>query len=202
MSRMEPNLPPDLLEVARTLETAGPCMTETEFARVRRTAVGRANASRRQGVFTRSRLAMTSMLAMGALMSTGGAALGVSALSTDLSARAAQYGTSSSNQGAPQTLATPVAAPTTGSAAQSGSGGVVTTGSTPSEDTRGSTQQTDDQGVVKAAAAQAPRQLTASQAGKLPFTGYAAIPLLLLGLALFVTGCVMRRSSRSTPAQT
>lgn len=180
-------------------------MTETEFARVRRTALGRANASSRQGVFTRSRLAITSMLAIGALMSTGGAALGVSALSTDMSARAVQYGTPPTNQGTPQTLAPTSSAAATGTASQTGSSDVAATagaGSTSGEDTPGSMQQTDDEDVLAPTTSQAARQLSASAAGELPFTGYLAIPLLLMGLALLAAGCVLRRGSRSSPAQT
>ena len=93
MSHTEPNLPPELLEVAETLEAHGPRMTEPELARVRRTVLQRMTSrTHRPTTFTRSRVAIVSMLSVGALMSSGGAALGVSALSTDLSARAAQYG--------------------------------------------------------------------------------------------------------------
>jgi hypothetical protein len=46
------------------------------------------------------------------------------------------------------------------------------------------------------AAAQAPRQISASTADELPFTGYAAIPMLFIGLALLGSGLVLRRGSR------
>lgn len=206
MSHTDPNLPPDLLEVARSLEADAPCMTETDFARVRRTALGRVSTARPRtaGPFTRSRVAITSMLAVGALMSTGGAALGVSALSTDLSARAAQYGTPSTQSTQSQTLT----GSGSGTAAGSGSGGVVGshTGAAGSGSgdvlsaNAGQTSGQPQQGAPRAVA-QAPRQFEGGGRSELPFTGYAAIPLLLVGLGLLAAGCVLRRGSHSTPTQ-
>lgn len=191
---MEPGLPPELAEVAQTLETDGPRMTEPEFARVRRTVLQR-TTSRRRTVFTRSRLAVTSMLTVGALMSTGGVALGVSALSTDLTARAAQYG-------APTSTATPTAG-TLGASSNSdgtsptGGSGDATTEPTPSVGGVAGFATTD--GPV---AAQAPAQIEAVASGELPFTGYLAIPLLLAGLVLLAAGLVLRRGGRSSVART
>ena len=186
MSHTEPNLPPDLLEVAETLETRGPRMTEPELARVRRTVLQRTTArTRRPAAFTRSRLAIVSMLSLGALMSSGGAALGVSALSTDLSARAAQYGTSG-QAGSGTINPPPVLAPPT--ATGSGDEGTDTAAPPSTE------------ALVSPAATQTPRQLAAGEADELPFTGYLAIPLLLLGLALFVAGFALRRGVRSSAA--
>lgn len=54
------------------------------------------------------------------------------------------------------------------------------------------------------AAAQAPRQLstgTGAQSDGLPFTGYASGLVLILGLALLVTGFTLRRSIGRAPAQ-
>lgn len=169
-------------------------MTDTEFARVRRTALERTSSPRRRAAapFTRSRVAITSMLAAGALMSSGGAALGVSALSTDLTARAAQYGTT--QQTTPQTLAAPVAGPEADTAAAGGAGGV-------SNAPAGGETNAAPAGGAEQAAAQAPRQLEASERSELPFTGYVAIPLLLGGLALLAGGCVLRRGVRSSPGR-
>jgi hypothetical protein len=47
------------------------------------------------------------------------------------------------------------------------------------------------------AVAQAPRQVAASTAKSLPFTGYLAIPMLLGGLALLASGLVLRRRARA-----
>lgn len=141
----------------------------------------------------KSRLAIIALLATGALMSTSGAALGISALSTDLTASSAQYGTP--------------AAPTAGAGdvlAGGGAGGPQDDGAGaggPQDDGagagRGGVAGAQESGGV--AGAQAPRQIAASQGGELPFTGYAAIPLLLVGLLLLGSGLVLRRGTRGTP---
>ena len=192
---MEPGLPSELAEVAETLETDGPRMTEPEFARVRRTVLQR-TTSRRRTVFTRSRLAITSMLTVGALMSTGGVALGVSALSTDLTARAAQYG-------APTSTATPTAGTLGASSNSDGTSPTAGSGDATTEPTPpvGGVAAAEDSDVAPAQA-QAPAQLKAVAGGELPFTGYLAIPLLLAGLVMLAAGLVLRRSGRSTVART
>jgi len=195
MSHMEPGLPSELAEVAETLETDGPRMTEPEFARVRRTVLQR-TTSRRRTVFTRSRLAITSMLTVGALMSTGGVALGVSALSTDLTARSAQYG-------APTSTATPTAGTLGASSNSDGTSPTAGSGDATTEPTPpvGGVAAAEDSDVAPAQA-QAPAQLKAVAGGELPFTGYLAIPLLLAGLVMLAAGLVLRRSGRSTVART
>jgi hypothetical protein len=195
MSHMEPGLPSELAEVAETLETDGPRMTEPEFARVRRTVLQR-TTSRRRTVFTRSRLAITSMLTVGALMSTGGVALGVSALSTDLTARSAQYG-------APTSTATPTAGTLGASSNSDGTSPIAGSGDATTEPTPpvGGVAAAEDS-VPAQAQAQAPAQLKAVAGGELPFTGYLAIPLLLAGLVMLAAGLVLRRSGRSTVART
>jgi len=126
----------------------------------------------------RSRVAVTGMLVAGLLMSSSGAALSLSA--TGGSAGVAQYagpGETPLNTPAkdvPPTLAVPAALDT-----PSGD-------SLPATKEKGAQQGT--QGV------QAQRQVAAAATGKqLPFTGFAAIPLLIAGLALLVTGLVLRR---------
>ncbi|CAA9504870.1 MAG: hypothetical protein AVDCRST_MAG67-2266 [uncultured Solirubrobacteraceae bacterium] len=135
----------------------------------------------------RSRIAITALLATGALMSSGGAAIGVTALSTTSDASQAQYGTAT--QTTPRSDVTPQNVTPQGDTLAGGdqgtnppSGGVKNAGdeSTP---------------TPTAQAAQPARQLESNSADELPFTGYAAIPLLLVGLALLVTGLVLRRST-------
>ena len=128
----------------------------------------------------KSRLAITALLATGALMSSGGAALGVSALSTDLTASSAQYG-----------------AP----AGDTAPGGTLGETSEGGPQNRGGGDVAGERQSGGVAGAQAPRQVASSQADELPFTGYASIPLLLVGLALLASGLVLRRSTRGTLTQ-
>ena len=130
----------------------------------------------------RSRIAIAALLASGALMSSGGAALGVSALSAPTGASEAQYGPDDS-------------APLS----ESGSptlGGPKTATATKTKSSQGVEGASDKVTVTPEAKAQAPRQLEASGRDSLPFTGYAAIPLLLGGLALLASGLAIRRSTR------
>ncbi len=124
-----------------------------------------------------SRIAIIALLATGALMGSAGAALGASALSTDTSASALQYGQGKQD----------VALAGSGGPSAGGPGA----GSTPPAGTKPGVAGVRSD--TPPAAAQAPRQLEASSADTLPFTGYAAIPLLLIGLALLTCGLVLRR---------
>jgi hypothetical protein len=191
------DLPPELLEAASVLAEHRPQMTEPELARVKRSISigGRRPATRPTGGFMRSRLAITTLLATGALMSSGGAALGVSALSTDLTASSAQYGT-------PAVQSAPPASGTLGATTQGAGDAVSPAGTTAPTSTRGQSAVAGARtSAAPRAVAQAPRQLETSSADKLPFTGFAAIPLLLVGLALLGSGLVLRRGTRRAPPQ-
>jgi hypothetical protein len=196
------DIPDDLLDAVHALEEHRPRMTEPELARIKRRVAGGASApiTRPTGGFMRSRLAITALLATGALMSSGGAALGVSALSTDLSASSAQYGTPTgqvASSGAAGTNSGTGAGAGTEAAGPRDEAEVLGAGAdAPSAKDNGGS------GVAAATAtAQAPRQVAASEADTLPFTGYAAIPLLLMGLVLLATGLALRRSTTRTPDQ-
>lgn len=129
-----------------------------------------------------SRIGITTLLAIGALMGSSGVAVGASALSTDTTSSAAQYGQSGKNE----TLSG-----SSGPAAPPGGGG----GTAPAE------QSLKGQTAPATAAVQAPRQLEASQAQQLPFTGYGLIPILLIGMLLLAGGLVLRRRTLSPQAQ-
>lgn len=140
----------------------------------------------------RSRIAITAVLATGALMSSGGAALGVSALATDLSASSAQYGTPAKQTAEGSgTLAAPA----------QGTGASRVAGESANAPGPGDTSRVAGEQTAPTVAAQAPRQLESSKAGRLPFTGYAAIPMLLIGLALLCAGVLLRRSTHRGPTQ-
>lgn len=130
----------------------------------------------------RSRIAIAALLACGALMSGGGAALGVSALSAPTGASEAQYG--------------PDDGGSTLSASDDQTLGGTPAPTTKKEDLKGTKSEADEFTVTPEAKAQAPRQLAASGRDELPFTGYAAIPLLLVGLLLLGSGLAIRRRTR------
>lgn len=145
----------------------------------------------------RSRLAIAVLIAAGALFSTSGAALGVSALSTNLTAGAAQYG-------APVPAGPPAGGQVLGVSDTSppgGDAGVAGVSDGGEDAVAGETAVAGEAAESAPAAAQASRQAQALQGDQLPFTGYAAIPLLLMGIALLASGFVLRRRASGGPAQ-
>jgi len=136
----------------------------------------------------RSRIAIAVLLASGLLMSGSGAALGVSALSAPNSASEAQYG--------PVTTTTSPLVPS-GDGVETLGGPDESEAPAPS----GRKEATGEPSSTPAAKVQAPRQLEASGRDELPFTGYAAIPLLLGGLILLASGLLIRRGTRRDQAR-
>src|SRR3954454_7030711 len=161
-------IPAELADVVRRLHDERPEASALELDRIklRAQASSRRHAQRREP-FMRSRLAITAMLVVGVLMSGAGAGLAVSGGSRSGSSGDAQY-------------------PTTG-----------TTGTTdvqtvlPTTETNSPTVSPSD--TTETNPAQETRQVSSNDSGSLPFTGYAAIPVLLIGLSLLSIGIVMRR---------
>lgn len=189
-------------DVIRRLEDGRPQASARELdeikQRVRRRA---ADPSRKGNQSMKSRFAILAMLATGMLFSTAGAGLALSGIQDNASV--SQYGT-------PVCTPTPVPPggvnPTeTPGATQPGTvceeGGVLPAeesnpgsdeneggGSAPAEETGG--------GVLPAEESQTQpeRQVAAAaETSQLPFTGFAAIPVLIGGLALLTGGLVLRR---------
>ena len=116
----------------------------------------------------RSRLAILSMLVLGMVLSTGGAGLAVSGFASQhQNAAASQYGTPTPEGGTN---------PGNDVLGEEGSGG-------PTENNGGSPTAQPERQVESGAQGN----------GQLPFTGFAAIPVLLGGVALLGTGLVLRR---------
>ena len=124
----------------------------------------------------RSRLAVIAMLVLGMTVSTGGGALAVSGFtSQNNSAASAQYGEGEDN-GDQGVLGED----------ESGGGG-------PTENNGGPSSPAQPNRQVEAGA-----QTTGG--GQLPFTGFAAIPILLGGVALLTTGLVLRKRTAEDDA--
>jgi hypothetical protein len=179
--------PDDLDLVERRLRESRPVATDSALTRARLTAMPDEPSPRRVTTSgrRRTRVAIAGMLAGGVLMSGGGAALGISGINDNGSPAAAQYvqPTTSTNE-------------------------VLGTQTTPSTETETPTTETEDPGTgagdpgTETTApdvineAQPARQVQATSAEKeLPFTGLAAIPIIVSGIALLVAGAVLRRRS-------
>ncbi|MBX5470005.1 MAG: hypothetical protein IRZ21_08925 [Thermoleophilaceae bacterium] len=164
------HVPPDLHEVAERLRRDRPQLSALELdqvkLRARSQAARRAPGflSRQKGFLMKSRLALTSVLVIGLLMSFTGAGLAVSGVASSGSSAGAQYNAPAGGQ-------------------------------------KGQVLATQQQPTPPAPTqVQAVRQVSAPSSGSLPFTGYLAIPLLVVGVAMLGTGLVIRRKSRGSEA--
>jgi hypothetical protein len=180
----------ELGPVIDLLEAERPAPTALELDAIKQRARSRAGRSRRTETM-RSRLAILGMLALGMVLSTGGAGLAVSGFaSQNGNAAQNQYGTPTPTP-TPPTNSTPTPSTTPaggdtdvlGEEDSGGPGG----GGTDNDDTNGGDDTT----------AQPNRQVESGAQGngdeQLPFTGFAAIPILIGGVALLTTGLVLRR---------
>ena len=166
------DLQPDLQPVIDMLHAHRPEATALELDAVKQQVRARvANPARRRtrgNQLMKSRLVILTMLVLGMLLSTTGAGLAVSGLSGK-NASIAQYSTST---------------PTGGVLGDQDTG----SGTSPEENGGGGTAPDTDTNTQPA------RQVEAgANNSSLPFTGFAAIPVLLGGIALLSAGLVLRR---------
>jgi len=216
----EDRVPADLQHVVEMLREQRPEASPLELDRIKLRAKARGArtqpsfATRQKGLtMMRSRIAVTSMLTLGVFMSGTGATLAVSGISG--SAASAQYGTPPKAEEVKtiQPLGTPQPAPVPAPAAAPQ---VVPPAATvtPQPQVLGETAVEEAEPAAEAATpapkadvapaaspAQPARQVAVADASPtLPFTGFAAIPVLLGGIALTGSGLVLRRKGRKLDA--
>jgi hypothetical protein len=181
----------DLDELAARLERERPDLSPAAYERVHERVVGTVPQRRRA---SRASIAATLTIAIGILFTGGGASLAISGLASDTTAVRAQYAPTVTTVVTPPTTPSPgpqvgiqgtteTAAPDDDAAAQ---------GVTDEEEpTLGDTQ---GEAVADEQAAQAPVQVqVAAEDDELPFTGFAAIPIVLAGALLIAIGAILRR---------
>ena len=182
----------DLDELTARLRRERPDMSDDAFARVHDRVVAQAPQRRRT---PRTSLATALLIATGLIFTSGGASLAVSGLASDTTAVKAQY-------------APPVTPPTPGVAVQGGTAtSPAPTPTTTTDDdvgVQGETDTSPNPSLGGAAGEQdqqpaqaAPQQVVAASGGdKLPFTGFAAIPIVIIGAMLIAAGALLRRRTR------
>jgi hypothetical protein len=193
-------------DVIQLLKDERPQATELELDAIKQRVRRNAAKPSRRSQSMKSRLAILGMLVAGMLFSTAGAGLAISGV-TDSNDNAAvsQYATATPT---PTVVCTPTP---TGDNNNGGGGGTNNAASEgcgeggvlPAEETNAPTKETkpasESGGGVSPAEETQPvrQQAAAAQTSQLPFTGFAAIPVLLGGLALLSGGLVLRRRTRS-----
>ena len=191
-------------DVIRLLREGRPQATEMELDQIKQRVRRRVAASSGRKQPMKSRVAILAMLVTGMVFSTAGAGLALSG-SSHHNASVFQYET-----------ATPTPTPT---CTETPSGGGTSPAQTPAECT-----PTPEGGVLPAESGNGPapssgggnspsggvapaeatntntqptRQEAAATNSQLPFTGFAAIPVILGGLALLAGGLLLRRRTRA-----
>src|SRR5215203_3533848 len=169
------DLQPDLQPVIDQLRANRPEATALELDAVKQRVRARVSAPARRRTrrseLMKSRLVVLTMLVLGMLLSTTGAGLAVSGISGN--AAEDQYGKVTPNGGG-------------GVLGDQDSG----SGEAPSANNGGGSAPSGGEG----AGVQPSRQVEAgANNSKIPFTGFAAIPVLIGGIALLSAGLVLRR---------
>jgi hypothetical protein len=195
-------------DVIQLLEAGRPRATDLELDKIKQRARRQAADNSRRKQSMKSRLAIVAMVAFGMVFSTAGAGLAVSGITSDTqNASVAQYGTATptptptatpcNDTSTSSSSSTPTCTPTPTPTATNDTpeGGVLPaeeTNNAPSGGTAPATG-TDDTTTTT----QPTRQVEAATGSQLPFTGFAAIPVMLGGIALLTGGLVLRRRTRS-----
>jgi hypothetical protein len=165
----------ELREVESRLREYRPTLTALEFdaIKLRTLATTRKSPSPfaiRRSAFMKSRFAIVLVVALGVFMSGSGASLAVSSLANSGSASSAQY------------------------AGGKGHNSVL------GDNESGANEPAETETVtpeVETEAVQPLRQVATSSSGTLPFTGFLAIPVLIIGVGLLGAGVMMRVRMRS-----
>src|SRR5215210_7951091 len=185
------DLQPDLQPVIDQLRANRPEATALELdaikQRVRARSSQPARRRTRRAQLMKSRLVILSMLVFGMLLSTAGAGLAVSGIAGSNDAAKSVYG-----QATPNANASPT--PSTNVLGDEDSGQNVL----PEDDTSpagGGGNSPSGGGSSPSSGVQPSRQVEAGTdtGTQLPFTGFAAIPILLIGIAMLSAGLVLRR---------
>jgi len=176
--------PPELARLARRLQEERPTLSGLELDQIKLAVERRAARpentflSKQRRTLMKSRMAIMSMLMLGVFASVTGTGLAVSGLSDNGSAGKAQYPTPPGKAQSPPPNKVP--ADVLGEQEDGGGNG-------------GGNEDDADVAGAQESDVQATRQVSVQEEGSLPFTGLAAIPLILLGIGLLASGLVLRR---------
>src|SRR4051812_5958113 len=189
MDHSKRNRTPEELEATEDALLAGRHQaTPLELDRIKLQAIRQAEQPRpslyavKKGTFMKSRLALTLLLVAGFMLSTTGATLAISGSSGSGSAATNQYVQPHNEEGT--------------HGGEQGTKGV--NGKGGNENNTLNEEPTTEVEVTPAPAAE--QQAVVSSDSSLPFTGFIAIPLLIIGVGMILVGATLRfKSRKDTP---
>jgi hypothetical protein len=206
-------IPAELHDIEETLRANRPETSPLELDRIKLQAIRQASQgrtsflARQKGAFMKSRLAMMLVIAAGFMLSTTGAGLAISGSSSSGSAAGTQYtpagveehgGHQNEGQGV-KGAATHGGSKCSENGNSSGSNGA---GGNSGANANGNCNNTEPAEAetapaeVEVAPVPAEQQAVVSNGSSLPFTGFVAIPLLIIGVLMVVGGAMLRLKSR------
>jgi hypothetical protein len=199
-------IPAEFHDIEETLRANRPETSPLELDRIKLQAIRQATqgrpsfVARQKGAFMKSRLAMMLVIAAGFMLSTTGAGLAISGSSSSGSAAESQYtpagveehgGHHSENQGV-KGAATKGGNDCSSNGSNGGGGNSGANGSNCNEPAETEPAPAE----VEVAPVPAEQQAVVSSGSSLPFTGFVAIPLLIIGVLMVVGGAMLRFKSR------
>jgi hypothetical protein len=200
-------IPAELHDIEETLRANRPETSPLELDRIKLQAIRQASQgrtsflARQKGAFMKSRLAMMLVIAAGFMLSTTGAGLAISGSSSSGSAAESQYtpagveehgGHHSENQGVKGAATKGNNCTENGNGSNGGGGNSGGSGSNCNEPAETEPAPAE----VEVAPVPAEQQAVVSNGSSLPFTGFVAIPLLIIGVLMVVGGAMLRFKSR------
>jgi hypothetical protein len=201
--------PAEFHDIEETLRANRPETSPLELDRIklqaiRQAAQGRPSfVARQKGAFMKSRLAMMLVIAAGFMLSTTGAGLAISASSSSGSAAGSQYTPSGVEQhGGHKNEGQGVKGAATHGGSKCSDNGSGSNGAGGNSGANGKCNNTEPAEAetapaeVEVAPVPAEQQAVVSNGSSLPFTGFVAIPLLIIGVLMVVGGAMLRLKSR------
>jgi hypothetical protein len=206
-------IPAEFHDIEETLRANRPETSPLELDRIklqaiRQAAQGRPSfVARQKGAFMKSRLAMMLVIAAGFMLSTTGAGLAISGSSSSGSAAGSQYTPAGVEEhGGHQNEGQGVKGAAThggskcsengsGSNGAGGNSGANANANGKCNNTQPAEAETAP-AEVEVAPVPAEQQAVVSSGSSLPFTGFVAIPLLIIGVLMVVGGAMLRFKSR------
>jgi hypothetical protein len=207
-------IPAELHDIEETLRANRPETSPLELDRIKLQAIRQASQgrtsflARQKGAFMKSRLAMMLVIAAGFMLSTTGAGLAISGSSSSGSAAGTQYTPAGVEEhGGHQNEGQGVKGAATHGGSKCSDNGSNSSGSNGAGGNSGANANGNCNNTEPAEAETAPaevevapvpaeQQAVVSNGSSLPFTGFVAIPLLIIGVLMVVGGAMLRLKSR------